>query len=308
MTENAEPIHYRSGFVAIIGRPNVGKSTLMNRILGERIAITTHKPQTTRQRIVGVRHFDDGQIVYLDTPGIHQAKGKLNRYMIDTAIATMQEGDVVYFMMEVGPKFTKREDMGEGNRRILEELAKAGRPVFLVINKVDLESKEALLPFIDRQRNMFEFDQIHLVSARTGDGVEQLVTSTRELMPEGPPYYPEDMVTDRTMRFLASEIVREKTMLVLRDEVPYSLGVFIQRFLELDGGTRYHIDADLVIERESQKGIVIGKGGATLKKIGEKARKDLERFFESEVGLKLFVRVRKNWTDDPHSLDELGYK
>ena len=299
---------YRSGFVSILGRPNVGKSTLLNAILGERIAITTPKPQTTRHRILGVRHFDSGQIVFLDTPGIHKARGGLNRVMLDTALATIGEGDLIYHMVEVGPAFIKRPDFSEGNRRISRLIAQAGKPAFLIINKIDLVKKSGLLPIIDRVRSEHSYEEIHPVSALVGEGVDVLLQNTLGRMPQGPPYYPDDIVTDRTMRFLASEVVREKTMLLLHEEVPYSVGVVIDRFLERDGGKRFHIDATLFVERDSQKGIVIGRGGQTLRRIGEAARKEMEKFFRKPVGLKLHVKVRKDWTADPGALREFGYK
>lgn len=306
--ENHDDAVYRSGFVAIIGRPNVGKSTLLNAILGERIAITTPKPQTTRNRILGVRHLERGQIVYLDTPGVHKAKGGLNKYMLDTAMATLAEADLVYLMVEAGPGFVDRPDLGEGNRLILEAIASQNKPAFLVINKVDLVEKGKLLSFIDRVRELHPFKEIIPVSALLSDGVELLVAATEPHIPEGPPYYPGDTITDRTLRFIAAEIIREKALLSLRDEVPYSVGVEIETFKELEGGNRFHIDAALIVERESQKGIVIGKGGQTLKGIGTAARVDMERFFENPVGLKLFVKVRKNWTSDERALRDLGYE
>jgi GTP-binding protein Era len=305
--KEAKPV-YRSGFVTIIGRPNVGKSTLLNAILGERIAITTPKPQTTRNRILGVHHLESGQIVYLDTPGVHKAKAGLNKYMLDTAMSTLSEADLVYMMVEVGPGFTDRPDLGEGNRMIVDAIAELKKPAFLIINKVDLIERAKLLPFIDRVKGLYDFTEIVPISARDGEGVDLLVRLTEKYMPEGPEYYPGDMITDRTLRFIASEIIREKAMMLLREELPYSLGVEIETFKELEGGSRFHIDASLVVERESQKGIVIGKGGQSIKQIGQQARVEMEQFFDLPVGLKLFVKVRKNWTIDEKMLKELGYE
>lgn len=299
---------FRSGFVAIIGRPNVGKSTLLNAMLGQRIAITTPKPQTTRDRILGIHHFDSGQILFLDTPGIHKAREGLNQLMVETALAAVEEADLVYFMVEVGPRFIEKANLGEGNERILEALQRAGKPVFLVINKIDSVKKPELLPFIERVKDIYPFEQIFLVSASKGDGVQDLLGATEAKMPEGPPYFPDDMVTDKTLRFMAAEFIREKTMLFLEQELPYSIGVEIEIFKELDGGERFHIEAAIYVERESQKGIVIGHGGQMIRQIGEAARKEMEANFEKPVGLKLFVKVKKDWTLDPTVLNHLGYK
>ncbi len=308
MFENQPKASYHSGFISIIGRPNVGKSTLLNTILGEKIAITTPKPQTTRNRILGVKHFENGQIVFLDTPGFHRAKGGLNQYMLSKASEAISDADLNYLMVEGSPGFVERTDLGEGNRVILEQLEKAEKPVFLLINKVDLVQKEKLLPFIDRMKNLYDFNEILPISARTGDGVEELIRLSYPLLPEGPPYYPDDIVTDRTLRFLASEIIREKAMMLLQQEIPYSLGIEIEQFLELDEGNRFHITANVIVERDSQKGIVIGKGGSMLSRIGIQSREEMESWFEKSVGLKLLVRVRKDWTRDPKFLKELGYK
>ncbi len=299
---------YRSGYVAIVGRPNVGKSTLLNAILEERLAITTPKPQTTRDRILGVRHFDDGQVIFLDTPGIHKAKEGLNKWMVETALGTISEADVVYLMVEAGPEFIGRKDLGEGNRHIIDAIHKQHKPLFLVINKVDLADKGDLLAFMGRIRELADFDEIVPISALENDGVDRLLELTRDLMPEGPAYFPDDMFTDRNLRFIAAEIIREKTLMILREEVPYSLAVEVETFRELDEGRRIHIDALLIVERDSQKGIVIGKGGQTLRRIGEQARIDLEANLERPVGLKLLVRVKKDWTTDPRMLKRLGYK
>jgi len=305
-SQTASP--YRSGFVTIIGRPNVGKSTLLNGLVGERVAIVTPKPQTTRHRLLGVRHFAGGQIVFLDTPGVHKARGGLNEYMLDTAMAAIADADLVYLMVEVGPGFMNKDVPGDSNRRILEAIAAAGKPAFLLINKIDLVDKRELLPFIERWRAVHSFDEVFPVSAESRDGLETLVAATVARLPQGPSFYDGETITDRTMRFLAAEIVREKTMLLFRDEVPYSIAVVIDEFRELDSGERFHIAATVIVERESQKPIVVGKGGQTIKKLGEQARKDMEVFFERPVGLKLFVKVKKDWTNDPRALAELGYK
>ncbi len=304
---NLEQKKYKSGFISIVGRPNVGKSTLLNAIMGERLAITTAKPQTTRNRILGVHHFDDGQIVYVDTPGIHKAKGGLNKYMLDMAIGSIGDADLVYFMVEAGPKFINRPDLGDGNRYISDMIEKAQTPAFLLINKTDLVKGAELLPFIDRIRNTMNFTDIFPISAKKKHGLKQLVNASIDQMPEGPPYYPGDMITDRTLRFIVSEIIREKTMLLLTQELPYSTAVKIIRFKEVRED-RYHIEANIYVERDSQKGIVIGKGGSMLTKIGAMARKDIEKNLQRKIGLKLFVRVKKDWSQNERSLKELGYE
>lgn len=308
MSDESLPVcGYRSGFVAIVGRPNVGKSTLLNALVGEHLAIITPKPQTTRNRILGIWHHENGQVVFLDTPGVHKAKGALNQYMVDTAIAAVSEADVVYFMLEVGPSFMDREELGESNELLIAAIKNGKRKVFLLLNKIDLIPKEQLLPFIERISTRYGFDEVFPISALKKKGLDQLRAATLALLPEGPAYYPEDMITDKTMRFLAAETVREKTLLLLREEVPYSVGVEVERFSEMDDGTRLHIEAVIFVERDSQKGIVIGKGGQMLKAIGAAARLDMEKHFEKPVGLKLVVRVRKDWTLDPAMLDRLGY-
>lgn len=292
---------FKSGFVGIIGRPNVGKSTLLNTLLGEKVAITTPKPQTTRNRILGIMNIDGGQIVFLDTPGIHRAKTPLNVQMVKSAMGTFGEADVLLLLLEA--------DMGlhDDDTFVLDSLKGIRTPVILVINKIDLVKKEALLPLIDTLKDLYAFEEIVPVSALKGFGVDRLTAILRRLLPEGPKLFPDDMITDRTERFIASEIIREKILLLTRQEIPYATAVVVEAFKEEEERNFIRIQASIIVEKDSQKGIVIGKKGAMLKDIGRQARKDLERFFNAHIYLELFVKVRKDWTRDERLLKELGY-
>jgi len=292
---------FRSGFVSIIGRPNVGKSTLLNRILGEKIVITSDKPQTTRNRIKGIHNIPGGQIVFIDTPGIHRATSLLNRYMVDEAQASIREVDLVLFLTEADSAEQRRE------AQILELLAAASSPVILVLNKIDLVAKETLLERISAFSALFPFREIVPVSALSGDGVERLVECVAKYLPEGPLYFPDDILTDLPERFIVAEIIREKVFRLTRDEVPYSTAIEIESFKERPDGL-VAIAAAINVERDSQKGIIIGKRGAMLKKIGTEARREIEQFLDTRVFLELFVKVRRDWSEDRLALKEMGYE
>lgn len=300
--------HHRCGFVALVGRPNVGKSTLLNRLLGEKLAAVSPRPQTTRNRIPGVLTRPDAQIIFVDTPGIHQARGALNRYMVDIAREALAGNDVVALLVEAGAGPDHEVAIGERNREIVRQLAETGRPVFLVINKIDRVPKPSLLPIIDAWRTEHDFAEIVPVSARTGEGVDALVDTLVEYLPEGPPLYPPDVITDLPERFVAAELIREKLFRALEKELPYSVAVTVERWRDRTREGVVEIDAVVHVERESQKGIVIGKGGAMLKKIGTAARHELERLLGARVHLHLFVRVEPGWTRTPGGLRKLGYE
>lgn len=294
----------KSGFVTIIGRPNVGKSTLMNRIIGQKIAITSNKPQTTRNRIQTVyTETDRGQIVFLDTPGIHKAKNKLGEYMVNTAEHTLQDVDVILWLVEPS------DFVGAGERHIAEILQKARTPVILVINKMDtLAQKEDLLHFIDTYRKIYAFDEIIPASALRGENVSDVIDMIFKYLPYGPMFYDEDTVTDQPQRQIVAEIVREKALHALDEEVPHGIAVTIERMKPRRGKPLMDIEAVIICERESHKGIIIGKNGAMLKKIGSNARFEIEKLLEEKVNLRLWVKVRKNWRDSDTMLKNFGYK
>ena len=292
---------FKSGFIGIIGRPNVGKSTLLNSIVGERIAIATHKPQTTRNRIMGIRNLPEGQLIFLDTPGIHQAETLLNRYMVDTALDTFGNSDLLLLLVEADAGCQK------GDEFIIQALQEVKIPVILVINKIDLIAKPLLLPLIERFQGLFPFTAIVPISARTGDGVAILLTEIWPHLNEGPEYFPEDMMTDRSERFIAAELIREQIILLVRQEVPYTLAVMVEAFQEVEKSNLLRIQAVINVEKDSHKGILIGRQGAMLKQIGTAARLSLEKFFATRVYLELFVKVRPGWTKDAKVLKEFGY-
>jgi GTP-binding protein Era len=300
MNQSAEQ-EFISGFVAIIGQPNVGKSTLLNQILGQKIAITSPKPQTTRNRILGIHNIENGQMLFLDTPGIHQAKGGLNRYMVDQALAAVKDVDVVMLLVEAG------RDPGEAVLSILDMLQKLSCPVVLVINKIDLVAPQTLLKVIDSYRRLFDFNQILPLSAKTGDGVERLLELLPPLLPAGPRYYPEEMITDLPERFIVAEMIREQVMKKTRDEIPYGTAVRVESFTEDPHRKLVVIQAVIHVERDSHKGIVVGRQGGMIKEIGATARRDIEGFLGCRVFLELFVRVDKNWTQSARMLKEFGY-
>lgn len=293
---------FRSGFVSIIGRPNVGKSTLLNSIMGEKIVITSDKPQTTRNRIKGIHNIPGAQIVFIDTPGIHRAKSMLNRFMVEEALASIREVDAILFLVEADAPAGSQESL------ILELLSEVKTPVILVINKIDLVPKELLLKSIERYARLYPFREIIPVSALSGDGVERVVASVYGCLPEGPRYFPEDILTDLPERFLVAEIIREKVFRLTHDEVPYSVAVEVESFKERPDGSLISIAAVINVERDSQKGIVIGRKGDMLKKIGMQARREIEHLLDAKVFLELFVRVQKEWSENRRMLKELGYE
>lgn len=293
----------KTGTVTIVGRPNVGKSTLLNALLGEKIAIVSDKPQTTRTRILGVVHRPDAQIVVLDTPGLHKPKHKLNRRMVRTALETMGEADIIYVMVEATCP------PGPGDRFVIEQVREAvkggGPKAFLLLNKVDAVNKARVLPLIEAYRTMLAWEEIIPLSARTGINVDRLLDLTVKLLQEGPAPYGEDVLTDQPMRTLAAELIREKVLEQTREEVPYSVAVTIDRFAEEKRMAR--IAATIWVEKDSQKAIVIGKRGQRLKAVGTAARLDMERLFGRKVFLELWVKVREGWREDERALAELGY-
>lgn len=301
MEINAQNEQMKSGFVTLIGRPNVGKSTLMNKIIGQKIAITSNKPQTTRNRIQTVYTDERGQIVFLDTPGIHKSKNKLGDYMVNVAEKTLKEVDVILWLVEPSTF------IGAGERHILEQLKKVKTPVFLIINKVDTVERDEIFKFIDTYRKEYEFMEIIPASAMKGNNVDTIVDMIYKYLPYGPAYYDEDTVTDQPVRQIASELIREKALKCLDDEIPHGIAVSIDRMNYRKDGSIVDIDATIICERESHKGIIIGKGGAMLKKIGSAARYEIEKLVETKVNLKLWVKVKKEWRDSDFLLKNFGY-
>lgn len=298
MIEERQDFHF--GYVGLIGRPNVGKSTLMNQILGQKLSIVTYKPQTTRQRVAGIKTTDKGQVVYLDTPGIHASTGRaLNQYMNRVAKATFRDVEIILFLVEAG-RFTRQD------KAIAKMLSRVDKPVFLVVNKVDtIGDKSELLGYVDGLKDMVAFDEVFLVSALRGHGVQDLEDKLLDKLPFSMPFYDEDQITDRSERFLAAEFLREALTLRLHQELPYSLTVEIERFKREDGVVRIH--AIIWVERESQKQIVIGKGGNVLKQVGRDARKSLEALFEEKVFLETWVKVSKDWSRSEKMLERMGF-
>ncbi|MDD5723892.1 MAG: GTPase Era [Syntrophales bacterium] len=292
---------FKSGYIGIIGKPNAGKSTLMNLIVGEKIAISTHKPQTTRNRIMGIKTTETGQFIFLDTPGIHTARTPLNRQMVSTAMSVFNDVNVLLLLTDAGAP------IGKDDNFILRSLKDIPIPVVLVINKIDLVSKEKLLPMIDEVSRLYPFEEIIPISALKGFNVDRLLEITRKLLPEGPPYFPDDMITDRPERFLAAEMIREQITILTHKEVPYSTAVVIDTFKEDTEKGLLRLQATVHVEKDSQKGIIIGKRGGMLKRIGTAARLEMERFFNTRVYLELFVRVQKDWAQDLRTLGEFGY-
>ena len=293
--------NYKSGFVALIGRPNVGKSTLMNHLIGQKIAITSKKPQTTRNRIQTVYTCDEGQIVFLDTPGIHKAKNKLGEYMVDVAEKTLKEVDVILWLVEPS------NFIGAGERHIAEILEKVNAPVILIINKTDTVEKDKILEFIDTYRKLFQFAEIIPCSALRHQNTDDIIPSIFKYLPYGPQFYDEDTITDQPERAIVAEIIREKALHALDDEIPHGIAVCIDRMKQRKGQNIMDIEATIVCERDSHKGIVIGKGGAMLKKIGSNARYEIERLLEEQVNLKLWVKVKKDWRDSDSMMKNFGY-
>ncbi|MBI3756238.1 MAG: GTPase Era [Deltaproteobacteria bacterium] len=292
---------FKSGFAAIIGRPNVGKSTLLNAILGEKIAIISEKPQTTRNRIHGIKNIENAQIIFLDTPGIHDAKGYLNEFMVKEAMTAIEDVDIIIYLVEATKK------IGKEDKFIIDNLNGIKSPVILCINKADIVIKDNLLPLINEYSKAYPFKEIIPLSALKGEGVDKLLNLLIELLPEGPKYFSEDILTDQTERFIAAEIIREKVFLLTKQEIPYSTAVVVEKFKENPQKKIVSISATINVERDSQKGIIIGKGGNMLKQIGTRARIDIERLLDTKVFLELFVKVVKDWTKDKRLLKEFGY-
>jgi len=301
MTQLEQRSKFRSGFVAIIGRPNVGKSTLMNGLIGQKIAIMSDKPQTTRNKIHGVYTEDGMQIVFLDTPGIHKPNSKLGNYMMKSAESALKEVEAVMFLIDGS------EDLGGGDRYIIEQLAKVKTPVFLVINKIDKIDPEALMNKIVQYKDLYNFAEIVPISAMKGNNISTLLEQIGKYLPEGPQYYPADQVTDHPEQFVCAELVREKILHLTREEIPHSIAVQIEDMRVQDNGVVY-IGAVVYVERDSQKGIIIGKRGALLKEVGKNARIDIENLLGSRVFLEIWVKVKKDWRNQDRVLNDLGFK
>lgn len=305
---------FRAGFCAIVGRPNVGKSTLLNRILGEKLAVVTPKPQTTRNRILGIRNLPGAQVVFVDTPGIHRGRSELNQYMVREALAAAADCDVVLFVAEA-PRLSAAQlaarpfDPGEGTRLVLDELSRLRAPRILALNKVDLISdKAALLPVIDAYAHRLAWDEVVPISAATGDGVPALESAVAARLPTGDRLYPEETLTNLAVRFLAGELVREQVFLLLREELPYSVAVTIERYEEREQKGDVVIEAQLHVERDSQKKIILGEGGRMIKEIGMRARAEIAKLVGRPAHLKLFVKVDPDWTWGQGALARLGYR
>jgi GTP-binding protein Era len=291
----------KAGFVSIIGRPNVGKSTLMNKLIGQKIAITSNKPQTTRNKIQTVYTDERGQIVFLDTPGITKAKNKLGEYMINVAKSTLKEVDIIMWIVEAS------EFIGGGEKHIAEQLEHVNTPVILVINKIDTVKREEILLFIDKYRKLYDFAEIVPVSAMKGTNTDDLVSTLYKYLPYGHMFYDEDTVTDQPMRQIVAELIREKALKCLSDEIPHGIAVYVDQMKEREDSSIIDIDATIVCERDSHKGMIIGKQGVMLKKIGSAARYEIERMMETQINLKLWVKVKKEWRDSETQLKNFGY-
>jgi GTP-binding protein Era len=291
---------FRSGYVSLVGRPNVGKSTLLNTILGEKVAIVTPKPQTTRNRINGIKTLPHAQIIFIDTPGIHKPRQRLGEAMNRIAFEALEEVDIVLFMVEP-------EAPRSGDLFVLERIRQVDKPVFLLINKLDTVKKNAILPVIEAYSKLYPFKEIIPLSALKTSGIDVLLETVVKYIPEGPKLYPDDIVTDQMERFMAAEIIREKIMEATQEEVPYSSAVEIQQWQERDDGVVF-IQANIYIERDGQKGIIIGNKGARLKSIGTKARQDIEGLLGTRVFLELWVKIKKDWRSDEYTLRELGFR
>jgi GTP-binding protein Era len=293
--------HFKSGFIAILGPPNVGKSTLLNRLLGQKISITSKKPQTTRNRILGILHRETAQFVFVDTPGVHKAKQPLNVRIVDVALAVLEDVDLILLVADASAPDPESEKI------LIRALENTRTKVILALNKIDLIKKPVLLSQMDMWHKTHPFEAVIPISARQGTQVDTLVTAMEKALPIGPPLFPEDALTDMPERFLAAEMIREKAFRLTGQEIPYSVAVTVDRFVEKKEGALIAIDATIHVERDSQKGILIGKKGSKLKQIGEDARKEIERMVGAKVFLKLFVRVQKNWSRDTKALQRFGY-
>jgi GTPase len=293
---------YKSGFISIIGRPNVGKSTFLNRVVGQKIAIMSDKPQTTRNKVQGVLTLDDAQMVFIDTPGIHKPKHRLGDFMMKVAQNTLKEVDLVLFMVNA------EEGYGRGEEFIIEKLQSIRTPVFLIINKIDLVHPDQLLKIIDGYKEKFNFKEIVPISALEGNNIERLLEQIKAYLSEGPQYYPADQVTDHPERFIISELIREKALHLTREEIPHSLAVMIEKIERNEVKDTVHVMATIVVERDSQKGIVIGKQGSMLKEVGKRARLDIENLLGTKVFLELWVKVQKDWRNRASHLRDYGFR
>ena len=291
---------HKSGFVSIIGRPNVGKSTFMNRVIGHKIAIMSDKAQTTRNKIQGVMTREDAQIIFLDTPGIHKPKHKLGDYMMRVAKNTLSEIDAIMFMVNVN------EDIGRGDEYIMEMLKNVKTPVIIVLNKIDLVHPDALMPKIEKYKTYMDFTEIVPISALEGLNVDHFIDVLKDYLPEGPKYYPDDQISDHPEQFVVGEIIREKILHLTSEEIPHAIGVNVDRMIK-ESEERVRIEATIFVERDSQKGIVIGKGGKKLKEVGKRARRDIEMLLGSKVYLELWVKVQKDWRNKVNFIRQMGY-
>ncbi|MEH7523482.1 GTPase Era [Bacillus sp. JJ1503] len=298
---NTEQGH-KSGFISIIGRPNVGKSTFLNRVIGQKIAIMSDKPQTTRNKVQGVLTTNDAQFIFIDTPGIHKPKHKLGDFMMKVAQNTLKEVDVILFMVNAS------EGYGRGEEFIIEKFQSVRTPIFLIINKIDLVHPDELIQIIDSYKEKYTFSEIIPISALEGNNVENLLGQIKKYIPEGPQYYPADQVTDHPERFIVSELIREKALHLTREEIPHSLAVLIDKMERRDEKDMVHVMATIIVERDSQKGIVIGKQGKMLKEIGQRARVDIENLLGSKVFLELWVKVQKDWRNKMSQLRDFGFR
>ncbi|MCG2500053.1 GTPase Era [Staphylococcus epidermidis] len=291
---------HKSGFVSIIGRPNVGKSTFVNRVIGHKIAIMSDKAQTTRNKIQGVMTRDDAQIIFIDTPGIHKPKHKLGDYMMRIAKNTLSEIDAIMFMVNVN------EDIGRGDEYIMEMLKNVKTPIFLVLNKIDLVHPDTLMPKIEQYQSYMDFTDIIPISALEGLNVDHFIDVLKSFLPEGPKYYPDNQISDHPEQFVVSEIIREKILHLTSEEIPHAIGVNVDRMIKEDED-RVRIEATIYVERDSQKGIVIGKGGKKLKEVGKRARRDIEMLLGSKVYLELWVKVQRDWRNKVNFIRQIGY-
>ncbi|GAA0369859.1 GTPase Era [Alkalibacterium iburiense] len=292
--------HYKSGFVSLVGRPNVGKSTLLNRLVGQKIAIMSDKAQTTRNKIQGIYTTENEQIIFIDTPGIHKPKHRLGDFMVRTALSTINEVDVVLFLVNV------TEKRGPGDNFVIEKLKTVKSPVFLVLNKIDQVHPDELLPIIEDYNEQMDFQEIIPISATEGNNVERLVETINKYLPEGPQFYPEDQVTDHPEYFIVSELIREKVLERTREEVPHSVAVVVEG-MKREDDQKVLVEATIIVERKSQKGIIIGKGGKMLKDIGMNARKDIEALLGDRIFLDLYVKVQNDWREKQFYLRDYGY-
>lgn len=293
--------NFKSGFVSIIGRPNVGKSTFLNKVIGQKIAIMSDKPQTTRNKVQGVLTVHDAQVIFIDTPGIHTPNSKLGDFMMKAAMNSLSEVDVVMFMVNA------EESFGKDEKAIVEKLSKLSTPVFLIINKIDLVHPDELFTIIEKYKDKMDFAEIIPISALQGNNIERLLDVVKKYLPEGPQYYPADQVTDHPERFIICELIREKVLHLTREEIPHSIAVIMEKLEKRENSETIHIMATILVERDSQKGIIIGKRGALLKEIGQRARVDIENLLGNKVYLELWVKVQKDWRNKASHLREIGF-